>query len=145
MTPIPKSTLVAVTIVIIVAFALGRLSAPDVSTTSSQTTNTEKHQDKDVHEVVEETHLPDGTVKVKKTIDSSTKTDVEKSSTKQTEKIVAPTGSKVNVSGIIANDGFRSLTPIYGVSVSKEIIGPITAGVFGLTNGIIGASVGINF
>lgn len=35
--------------------------------------------------------------------------------------------------------------PIYGISVSKSFIGPITMGAFGLTNGIFGISIGLNF
>lgn len=33
----------------------------------------------------------------------------------------------------------------YGVSATKELIGPVTVGAFGLTSGVVGASIGINF
>ena len=35
--------------------------------------------------------------------------------------------------------------PLYGISANKEFIGPITIGAFGLTNGTIGLSIGVNF
>lgn len=36
-------------------------------------------------------------------------------------------------------------TTSYGISISKEFIGPITFGAYGLTDGIMGLSVGVNF
>lgn len=35
--------------------------------------------------------------------------------------------------------------PSYGLSISKQFIGPVTLGVFGLTNGVAGVSIGVNF
>ncbi len=147
MTLDPKSTLVAVTIVIIVAFALGRYSAPDaeISKTISATTDTQKHVDKDTHEVIEETKKPDGTITTRKTIDINAHTDTKKIEKDITTETVTAKGGKVQVSALAGIDGFRSLTPIYGASFSKEILGPISAGVFGMTNGILGVSIGITF
>jgi hypothetical protein len=34
---------------------------------------------------------------------------------------------------------------MYGISVHREFIGPITLGAFGLTNGTVGLSIGVNF
>lgn len=44
----------------------------------------------------------------------------------------------VNVSALISNSG-------KGVSVTKELIGPITVGAFALSDGTFGASLGLNF
>lgn len=54
--------------------------------------------------------------------------------------------NRMNVS-VLAGIDFSSAVPkpTYGVSINKEFIGPITVGVFGLTNGTIGASIGVNF
>lgn len=53
--------------------------------------------------------------------------------------------STLNISGLAGIELKPHPEVFYGVSVSKEIIGPITIGLFGLTNGIVGASVGMNF
>ncbi len=58
---------------------------------------------------------------------------------------VVQAAPKWNVSGLVAND-FRSvLKPVYGASVSKEVLGPITIGLWGLSSATVGVSVGVNF
>lgn len=53
---------------------------------------------------------------------------------------------KWNVSALIANDfSHGNIVPTYGASAQKEFIGPITIGAFGLTNGTIGVSIGLDF
>lgn len=77
---------------------------------------------------------PDGTVKTIRTITedtSSTKTEIKNKTT--------------NISALIGTDTTDKFKPIYGVSASKELIGSMTVGAFGLTNGVIGVSVGVNF
>ena len=36
-------------------------------------------------------------------------------------------------------------TPVYGGHVSTQLLGPINVGAFGLTNGTIGMSLGLDF
>ena len=91
-------------------------------------------------------------VKVKtvvvKSKDGSTKTTTEvttetdsKSSTKRPE----PTRS-LNVSGMISADTTGPFAkPVYGLSVDRQFIGPVTIGLYGLTNGIVGFRLGITF
>ncbi len=79
---------------------------------------------------------PDGTTTTTEKIDSKTKTNT----------VIVPPRPKLNVSVLVANDFSKnSLQPLYGVSISKEVLGPVTAGAFALTNGTIGVSIGINF
>lgn len=59
--------------------------------------------------------------------------------------ITAPVKSKINISVLAGFDHLTDLQPKYGLSVSKEVLGTVTVGAFGLTNGIVGVSVGINF
>lgn len=83
---------------------------------------------------------PDGT-------SDTTTTTTDRTISKATEtKQQSTTAATLNVSGLVANDFSQGLLkPIYGVSVSKQLIGPITVGGFGLTNGTIGVSIGLNF
>lgn len=80
---------------------------------------------------------PNGTVTTTEKIDSKTKTNTV---------IVPPKTGKINISVLVTNDfSKRSLQPAYGMSISREILGPITVGAFGLTTGVVGVSIGINF
>lgn len=51
----------------------------------------------------------------------------------------------VNVSGLAAAPIDKLYSPYFGLSVSTEVVGPITSGLFYLSNGTIGASIGVNF
>lgn len=95
----------------------------------------------DVQTVVHTITQPNGIVDTTTTtVDHSQKTETDNISSVRVQN---PT---LNVSALVGNDfSKRLIQPIYGVSVSKEVLGPITAGVFGLTNGIVGLSIGINF
>jgi hypothetical protein len=73
-------------------------------------------------------------------------TTITKDTTRKSKEVVKTiVKPKVNVSALAGVSTTDSRKPVYGISVSKEFIGPITLGAFGLTNGIIGISVGVNF
>lgn len=81
-----------------------------------------------------------GREKTVTTIDSKTDVVVKKQENMTTKS------SKTNISALIGNDFSKRLSqPIYGVSVSREYWGAITIGGFGLTNGVVGVSIGLNF
>ena len=74
-----------------------------------------------------------------------TKTVVTEEINSNTKTITKPP-PKLNVSALAGIDTATSLLkPIYGISISKEFMGPITVGAYGLTNGVVGLSVGVNF
>ncbi len=116
--------------ILLVTFALGRYSVNVVTKT---------------HEV--ETKKPDGTVQttIDTTIQAVTKNDDKETQTDKVDQTVtAAKTSTVNIS-LLAGYHYGDTSPLYGASVSKELLGPITIGLFGLTNGTVGASVGVNF
>lgn len=94
----------------------------------------------DVQTVTHTIKLPNGNLDTVTTItDHSQRTEVST----QTTQVKSRT---LNISGIVANDfSTRQLLPIYGASMTKEVLGPFTAGLFGLSNGTLGVSVGISF
>lgn len=102
-------------------------------------------QVKDDHTVITTvTHKdPSGDVKVTRTIDSDIK--IKTNEVKQVSVPAAP--NKTNISALAGYDftHVRALTPVYGVSVTREVLGPITVGAFGLTNGVVGISLGVSF
>ncbi len=135
-----KTQVTVILIMIVISFAIGRYTTPGVKT--EQTKQEVAVADKHTQVTTTTTKLPDGTVKTIKVKDV-----VAKSATTKQEKSVAQESKKslLNVSAIVAYDFTQPGIPLYGISISKEVAGPITAGIFGLTNGILGVSIGINF
>ena len=139
---------IAVTILLLLTFAAGRYSALLVAkTVESSATVKQEEKDKNLHINTTTTTVkaPDGTVKTITTTDTTSvsKTISQQESITMKEQ-VAVKRNAVNVSALIAYQYYQK-KPTYGVFVSKEVIGPITTGLFGLTNGTVGLSIGINF
>lgn len=101
-------------------------------------------------DTVSQDHTQKTIVTIKKPDGSSTTTEtVDSRSTTKTDAITqTPTSTKqkTNISVLVGNDFSKSdLKPLYGIAVNRELLGPITVGAFGLTNGTIGLSIGVNF
>ncbi len=144
---------------LLTSFAFGRYSAPVKIKTETKEVDT-KHevedktanQDKHKETVITETVKPDGTKeKVTKTIEDTHKqtdsTDTTQTDSSKTEtKEVTKEGRKVLLTGLIGVNTLRpSLGPIFGAQVQTTVVGPITAGIFGLTDGTAGVSLGLIF
>lgn len=118
-------------------FALGRYSA---SLTSQQTVTKD-----DTHTVVKRvtvrTKQPNGSVQTVVTENR----DVTERSTETARTVAAPKQT-LSISGLAGVDiTNKLLTPVYGLSITKQVVGPITAGAFGMTSGVVGLSLGVNF
>lgn len=119
-------------ILIIVAFAVGRyLSPKSTSTTESQVKEVTAR-----HTVV----VKEGGKEVTTIDEHIIDTEVVK---KNRSVVIKRPALNVSVLGGVTLT--RGSTIIYGLSVSKEIAGPITTGLFGLSNGTLGLSIGLNF
>lgn len=122
-------------ILLLGAFEAG-VHSVDISTTRVDTIS----QDHTKTTIVE-TKKPDGSSTTTTTIDEKSKTKTDAIS-----QVPVATKQKTNISVLVAND-FKQpgIIPLYGISVNRELIGPVTVGAFGLTNGTIGLSIGVNF
>lgn len=143
-----KQHFLIVTVLSLIFFAFGRYSVsnPAVHTDESIKTDTDTKTNKDTHKVTVITKDPSGKEITTITEDSKTNTDKTKSSTTTVNQTVTPQkGSTINISALAGNDFSGVFKPVYGVSASKEFLGPVTLGVFGLTNSTIGVSIGLNF
>lgn len=141
-----KYKIIGGVIALLVAFASGRYSvnSPTIKTHETINTQTQVNQDKDTHKKVTITKKPDGTIITDISVDTDTKTDEKQNQNLTLDQTVTPPKKNtLNVSVLGGYDFGRG--PVYGGSVTKQIIGPITAGVFGLTNGTIGVTVGLDF
>jgi hypothetical protein len=149
-----KQLIIIGVVLLLTAFAVGRWSAPEkvkIQTVTVEKKTDDKQTAIDDHKVttITETDKPDGT-KVKKTVISDNKDthiedkktdDLTQTTTKETEK----SSSKVTISALAALNVTKPGLPIYGASITRPILGPITVGLFGLQNGTAGVSVGLTF
>ena len=140
------------------AFSLGRYTTPveikEVTKTvevEKKKTEVEKETQKDVHRVERIIRKPDGTTETTIQTDSSTKstknvtsqTDAQAQS--ETSTSVVRAGARTRVAGVAAIDIYGRSGPAYGVEVSRSILGPISVGGLGLSNGTFGLSLGLEF
>lgn len=100
--------------------------------------------------IVVETHTettkqPDGTTKVvTNTTEHEAITD-HTTDVHEVDKIPVKTG-RLNVSLMGSLDVTKGLQTLdYGLAVTKEILGPITLGVYGMRSGVVGLSIGLDF
>lgn len=127
-------------ILLALAFASGRYSvkSPAITKTTQTETNTEREKHKETETVTEK--RPDGSETTRTRIIEDTNTR-RKNETDTTVKIEPPK-PMLNVSALGA---YKDGELAYGLSVTKQFVGPVTAGIFGLNNGTIGLSIGVNF
>ena len=99
------------------------------------------------HTVTVTLKKPDGTTSTTQTTDTTSRSNIIENQDETTKTVTqAQKKSTMNVSILAANDFTKpTIIPRYGVSVTKELIGPLTFGVFGVNNGVVGISLGLNF
>lgn len=141
-----KTKVIIAALSLLVSFAVGRYTANVTKTVSTdkQTTVTD---DKNTETTTStEIYKPDGTKTITTvTIDNSDTTENHTDQEKTTQT-VAKASAQYNLSilgGIYAQSTINPL--VYGASINKEILGPVTGGAWILSNGTFGVSVGVNF
>ena len=133
-------------LVVLITFAVGRWSNRVSTETKTLETKVQSSDlNKNTHTETVITKQKDGSEVT--TIRQDTSVNLIKSETdkSKTYTVVKSKDSIFNVSALMSIDIKEKIVPLYGLSVSKEILGPITVGVFGLTNGTLGVSIGMNF
>lgn len=159
-----KSKIIGSIVIIGAAFAFGRYSAPEKIKIETKTVEVEKKQTDEHKDVAQKKHLktitvvkvlPDGTKESKTTVveDDASRTkdalsqtdDVSKST--DTVKEITKSSSRLTLSALAGAKISFTETPtlVYGGAINRDLIGPINIGVFGLSNGIGGFSLGLTF
>lgn len=126
-------------VICVLSFIAGVTTSRKLQSTSAVETIQQQEQEKShtvTTRVITHTASGDKTVETTDTVSTDSKT--------QTATKTAPV-KKTNVSALASVDTARAFVPVYGVSITRELVGPITIGAFGFTNGVVGLSVGINF
>lgn len=159
-----KYKIIIALVTVLTAFAFGRYSAPEKVKIETKTVEVEKKTTDQTKKVDRNKHLktvttteerPDGTkvTTTTTTVDTDTKSNTDtainddKTKNTETTKEVTRGGNKVTISALAgAKVSFSEpLTPIYGGMVNKELLGPITIGAFGLSDGVGGIALGLTF
>jgi hypothetical protein len=129
---------------IVVSFAFGHFTGPTKIVTNTVTVQVEHKQEDvktDTHQV--QVKKPDGTTTTTtdtKT-DDSTNTNIQ-DSTKTTNDIVKQPNTNISV---LAGLDTKGANLVYGLSVTRTLLGPITAGIWANTSRTVGLSLGISF
>ena len=129
-------------IVIIISYATGRYMSPEKIKTEVKTVEVEKVVTKIEHKTVKIKENKDGSKETIIITDSRADSNTNIRSQDKTKE--STVRDKINVS-LLAGNSLPISAPIFGASVQKNFIGPITLGAWVLTNKTGGLSVGLNF
>ncbi len=126
-------------VIAVASVSLTRYFFPRIESKTVEVTKDVVHTD--IQTIIRTITKPTGEVDSTTTITDHTQHT--ETSSKSAVVIASP---KINISALVGTDLSQpGIKPIYGVSASKEFLGPITLGAYGLTNGVVGISVGFNF
>ncbi len=129
---------------LLVSFAAGRFLTPEKIKTEIRTIEVEKIVVKVEHKIITIHEKPDGSKETTEIVDTNTNSHTD-SSSKDSLKEETKSKSYVNISVLGASKFPLDTNPlVYGLSIQKNVLGPITAGIFGLTDKTIGISLGLN-
>jgi len=137
-----KAKALIVALVFAIGLGVGRYSNDrPASETRKVVSDVQKEQDKVTEKKT--TIVKEPTGKTVTTIVEETHT-VAKQETKTKSQDTIKASPQLQVS-VLAGIDLKTGLPTYGVAASKQFIGPITLGVFGLTNRTVGVSIGMTF
>lgn len=148
-----QSKVLLAALALTVAFAFGRYSAPtkpNITQTKAVVATTQMVADKDTHKQTQiiVVRQPSGAETTTTTIkeDTVSVVDTNKQVESQTKTIVTqPVRSTVNISAMFGVDVRHPNAMIYGAQVSKQLLGPVQIGVYGMSNSVVGFTIGLNF
>lgn len=125
---------------LVAAFALGRYTGQRPAVEIKETAVTKQVQDVETKKTTTIVKSATGEVKTVITEDTVSKTKTDKSVVTKTKD-----AATLNVSLLVGYNYRSPSLPIYGVMVSKKLLGPIAVGAWGMTNNTAGISLGMEF
>ncbi len=127
---------------LVLSFAVGRFLTPTKIKTEVKTVEVEKVVTIVEKRIITIHEKPDGTKDTTEVVDSVTNSHTD-TLAKDSLREEIKNKSTLNVSVLSAMQ-LPNTAIIYGASVQKSLIGPVTIGAFGFTNKTIGLSLGLN-
>jgi len=143
-----KTILLLALILALTFFALGRYTSTQAKTVTKKQKKLNKttHNKSKTHEKFTKKKSKDGTDTIVTVIDTAAQASTKIDSDTQSKSIVTKASPRTNISALAATSIHNPFgPPQYGLSVNREVLGPITVGAFGLTGGTFGISIGLNF
>ncbi len=157
-----RNKLILAAVALATSFAFGRYTVPqkieirhEVVTVEVEKKDTHKDQQTEQNRKTTETEItrPDGTKVRRKVTETEKKTDTEIKQTVERERDQKVTDSKVVTTfqglsvSFIAGPNFTDLGSgyVYGGHISRPFLGPVSLGVWGLSSGHGGISLGLQF
>lgn len=147
-----RTKVIIASLSLVSSFALGRFTTPVKVITETKTIEVEKKEktkDKEKHKRTEviEVVKPDGSKETHTIItddtESHSKSTDNKTVNTDTRTETTRNSSPVTISALGGMSADDLGKPIYGLSITKSILGPITVGAFGMTNRVVGISLGL--
>jgi hypothetical protein len=132
-----KSILLAAVCSALLGYAFGRWGHP-VKVTETKVVEVERQDKSKITQV--ETVKPDGT----RVIRTRTQRDVDTSRKTKAEK-TADYGGRVGIAFLSGVHVHSPAQLLYGGHITAPVLGPIRAGAWGLSNGTLGVSLGLDF
>ncbi len=135
------------------SYAFGRFSVPEkIKVIEVEKTVTKEKTDrkKEVNRKITKRKItrPDGTVEeISRIVDKSkdtTKKDSSITNDKTKESETAKSSSKLTVD-VLTGVSFTQPSFVYGLSIGRDMVGPVRMGAWALTSGHIGLSLGLSF
>lgn len=156
-----RTKIIIVVVYTAAAIAVGRYSTPEKIKVEVRTVEVEKKTDDKKTDAKANTHKKTTVVEIDKpsgekditmtiTDDNSIETSIDNKETDVLDKTtdqskeVVRGDSKVTISAMGGYDVTLNRV-VYGASITKPVLGPFTVGVWGLTEPVFGASIGIEF
>lgn len=150
-----KAWLIAIVVALVAGLAIGRYSLPakvvtEVKTVEAEKKSTQTDRDRKVETTITETKASDGTeTKTTKIVDDSTtkrQTNTDTKTDTASRQETTSKGATLSLSALAGVNPFASIpTMRYGGHISREVLGPVTIGVWGFSDATFGLSVGLNF
>lgn len=143
-----KTKFIIVVVALAVSFASGRFLTPVktvIKTVEVEKKTEDTHKEK--HKKTTIIEHPDGSKEtiITDDVESDKKTKDETKNTSDTE--ITRSSSRLNISALAGGQiSFSQPMPLaLGASVTKDILGPVSVGLWGLNNGMGGVSIGLSF
>jgi hypothetical protein len=146
-----KYQYITFSILILLAFATGRYFTPEKIVTKTNTVQVDHIvQNKDIaqKEQIVQVKKPDGTITTTTNIDTNVKDNVvtDNKVVTNTITVTETKHSTTSVNALLQTNIFNgNVSPIWGIQVLKQILGPIEGGVFVFQSGTVGCSLGIRW
>ena len=142
-----KKGIIALVVLFLLGLGVGRYSLPAKIVTETKTVQVEAKQvAKEDHTIIVTVKKPDGSVITTTHNDIDTHVVDDKKTDTATTKTVEYSVPKVTISALAASRllvGAPSMA--YGGQIQYRFLGPLQAGVMGLSDGTIGVSLGLTF